>query len=129
MFISKETVPDDKRAEMSIEEPVVNGTTQLARNRYRSEAMNDLIHEFGGTVLVIGGGSGTKREIIGALKQGVPVGFLLNTGGLTEGLENEKESQKFVNSLNDDVGFDVSGLLYCSSNPIELANMAYTRLT
>ncbi len=70
------------RKKLGIGNSYLDPSQQRARFVYRSELMNELLAEKGGVALVVGGepGSGTEREMIGALSEGISVGILREYG-------------------------------------------------
>lgn len=127
------TLPPDDETEASAKLNIKNRgkveeETQKARNKFRSEQMNDVIAEQSGCLLVVGGGSGTERELVDALKKNLPVGILLGTGGLTEGLEDPQKFSGFIGSLSEITGKDVKDLIYYSADPKELAQQAINKI-
>lgn len=106
--------------ELKLFSTVVDDETQIKRHRYRSKEMNDIIKEKGGIALVIGGGGGTRRELVGALERGIPVGIFAGSGGIADSLE--------VEQLSGELQKDISDLIFRSDNPQILANWMVERL-
>lgn len=128
VFISEKTLEFDRQvAEMGLGAENVSDDAQKVRNKYRSEVINDIIAELGGTVLVIGGGSGTRREIIDALNKGMSVGILLETGGITQEMGDHKGLPDFLQT--EHISEDQASLIYFSASPENLAELAFSFLS